>query len=303
MPEWSAEVVVDEAAARSLIAVGFPQLADGELRLLGEGWDSTVWLLDERWVFRFPRREVAVPGLRRELEVLPLLASRLPAAVPEPVFVGEPAGGFPWPWSGSAFIPGRELADAGLGDAQRTALAARLARFLRVLHDTDPAAVGGRRLPVDPVRRSDMPFRVEATRRRLAQVQRLGIWRAPASVEPLLARALALGPPAAPVLVHGDLHLRHLLVGDDGGLAGVIDWIDVCRADPAIDLPLYWAALTPTARRAFLAEYGPVSGEQLVRARVLSVFLCATLAEYAAELGMAPLLREAVAGLDRSMDG
>jgi aminoglycoside phosphotransferase (APT) family kinase protein len=300
MPEWSAEVVVDEAAARSLIEAGFPQLAGGQLQLLGEGWDSTVWLLDGRWVFRFPRREVAVPGLRRELEVLPQLAPRLPAAVPEPVFVGEPGAGFPWPWAGSSYIPGRELADAALGDDRRITLAGRLARFLRVLHDTDPAAVG-RQLPIDPVRRSDMPFRVEATGRRLAQLQRLGIWHAPAAAKLLLERALALGPPAAPVLVHGDLHLRHLLVGDDGGLAGVIDWIDVCRADPAIDLPLYWAALPSPARRAFLDEYGPVTDEQLVRARVLAVFLCATLAEYAAELGMEPLRREALAGLDRSL--
>ena len=90
--------------------------------------------------------------------------------------------------------------------------------------------------------------------------------------------------------MHGDLHLRHLLVGDDGGLAGVIDWIDVCRADPAIDLPLYWGYLPPPAARAFLDAYGPVDDEQLLRARVLAVFLCATLAEYAADLGMPALL-------------
>jgi aminoglycoside phosphotransferase (APT) family kinase protein len=139
------------------------------------------------------------------------------------------------------------------------------------------------------------------TRRRLADIERLGIWRPPAAVGPMLERALALPPPDAPVLAHGDLHLRHLLVADGGELTGVIDWIDVCRADPAIDFPLYWAALPPPGRHAFLAEYGAVSADQLLRARVLAVFLCATLAEYAAELGMAPLLREAVAGLDRSL--
>ena len=67
MPEWSAEVVVDEPQARALIGERFPQLAPRTLRLLGEGWDSTVWLVDDRWVFRFPRREVVIAGLRREL--------------------------------------------------------------------------------------------------------------------------------------------------------------------------------------------------------------------------------------------
>ena len=45
------------------------------LRLLGEGWDNTVWLADERWAFRFPRREIGLPGFRRELAVLGELSS------------------------------------------------------------------------------------------------------------------------------------------------------------------------------------------------------------------------------------
>jgi len=40
-----------------------PGLRDAPLRLLGEGWDSTVWRAGEEWVFRFPRREMVVPGI------------------------------------------------------------------------------------------------------------------------------------------------------------------------------------------------------------------------------------------------
>ena len=103
-------------------------------------------------------------------------------------------------------------------------------------------------------------------------------------------------------MCHGDLHLRHLLVSDAGDLCGVIDWIDVCRGDPAIDLPLYFGHLTPEARAAFRAEYGPVEPERLLRARVLAVFLWATLAEYGHDVGMPTLAREALEGLDRAVD-
>ena len=51
MPEWSAEVTVDEPLARRLIAAQFPEVSLRELTLLGEGWDNTVWLVDGRWVF------------------------------------------------------------------------------------------------------------------------------------------------------------------------------------------------------------------------------------------------------------
>ena len=104
----------------------------------------------------------------------------------------------------------------------------------------------------------------------------------------MLERARRLPPPAKQAICHGDLHLRHLLVGDDGELSGVIDWIDVCRADPAIDLPLYWGYLTPAGRAAaFHAEYGPVAADALLRARVLAVFLWGVLAEYARGRGHA----------------
>ncbi len=129
---------------------------------------------------------------------------------------------------------------------------------------------------------------------------RLGLWRAPPGLAQALERARGLAPPTALAIVHGDLHLRHVLVGDDGELSGVIDWIDVCRADPAIDLPLYWGYLTPAAREAFCDEYGAIDTDGLLRARVLAVFLWGVLAEYAHDVGMEALGREAVAGLDRA---
>ena len=103
------------------------------------------------------------------------------------------------------------------------------------------------------------------------------------------------------MLVHGDLHFRHLLV-NDGRASGVIDWGDVCRSDPAIDLPLLWSFVPPDGRDAFLAAYGPVNDAQLLRARVLAVQLCAALAQYARVEGNAGVEREAVAGLERALE-
>jgi aminoglycoside phosphotransferase (APT) family kinase protein len=284
VPEWSAEVVVDAPLARRLLRSQFPDLADAPLTFLDAGWDQTVWLVDGRWAFRFPRREIAIPGVHRELAVLPRL--ELPLPIPRPLFVGEPAEGFPWPWFGGPFIPGRE--PIGLTEAQRRALGRPLGGFLRALH-----AHAGEGLPEDPMGRADMVKRVRMTRERLGE---LG-WAAP---EDVLGAALELPPPRATALAHGDLHLRHLLVDDAGRAAGVIDWGDVCRADPAIDLALYWCLLPPAGRDDFLAAYGEVSGERLLRARVLALTLCATLGLWARHEGLAALEAEAGAGVRRS---
>ncbi|HVG62302.1 MAG TPA: phosphotransferase, partial [Hyalangium sp.] len=98
-------------------------------------------------------------------------------------------------------------------------------------------------------------------------------------------------------LVHGDLHFRHLLLEERQQLSGIIDWGDLHLGDPAVDLQLYWSLLPREGRAAFLAEYGPVSPDSLLRARVVAVFLAASLASYGHHEGLTAVTREALWGL------
>jgi aminoglycoside phosphotransferase (APT) family kinase protein len=296
VPTWTAELVVDEHLVRRLLAQ-FPELEAETVRPLAEGWDYAIWLVDERWAFRFPRREMAVPGVRREIAVLPELAPLLPIPVPEPVFVGEPAEGFPWPFFGSALLPGRELGEAHLDEGARAEVGRALARFLRRLHDAEISY----ELPGDGNRRAEMRDRVPKTRGQLAELEAEGIWRRPPSVDRLLEEAEQLPGPRHSSVVHGDLHFRQVLIGADAVPTGVIDWVDVCRSDPAIDLSMVWSYLP--SREAFLAEYGPVTEEQLLRARVVALSLSAALAHYGHAEGFAEIEREALAGLERAATG
>ena len=132
MPVWAAEVEVDERLVRGLLAqLG---LEGAGLRKLAEGWDNSVWVVDERYAFRFPRRAVAIPGLERELALLPKLAPLVPLPIPRPVLVGEPTEFYPWPFFGAELIPGVEAGVAELDDEARLAIALELAAFLRALH-------------------------------------------------------------------------------------------------------------------------------------------------------------------------
>jgi aminoglycoside phosphotransferase (APT) family kinase protein len=292
MPVWAAEVDVDEKLVRGLLAqLG---LEDARLRKLAEGWDNSVWVIDERYVFRFPRREVAIPGLERELRVLPKLAPLLPLPVPRPAFVGKPTDAYPWPFFGAELIPGVEAGMAKLDDEARLEVALELAGFLRALHEVELE------LPHDPNGREDMPKRVGLARVELDELERLGLWQARSELSRLLDEAEGLPPPEPPTVAHGDLHFRHLLV-EDGRASGVIDWGDVCRADPAIDLPLFWSFVPPEGRGAFLDAYGHVNETQLLRARVLSIQLCAVLAHYGHDERQAGILRAGLDGLERTL--
>lgn len=303
MADWDAEIVVDEELVRALLVEQFPGLDAGSARLLAEGWDYSVWVIEDRWAFRFPRRRVVIPGMERELAIVPRLAPLLPVAVPAARLRGVPSERFPWSFFGATLFRGVEPAQAELGDDDRTELGAQLGRVLRVLHspetlvEVDP----GRALPVDLNRRADMTFRLPRARENLVALATLGVWHAPPSVEAIFSSAEVLGPTKSDlVLAHGDLHQRNLLV-EGGALAAIIDWVDVCRADPCIDLVAFWSLLTGPGRERFLAEYGRVTSDQLLRSRVLAIGLDSMLARYAREVRNARLERETVAALERTL--
>lgn len=288
MPVWEAEIVVDEALARRLLEQ-FPELEAEALRPLGYGWDYTIWVVDEQYAFRFPRRQVVVPGTEREIAVLPKLAQLVSLPVPAPLFVGRPGNEYPWPFYGSHLLPGQEL--SRLDDEDRLAVALQLAGFLRELHAVDLDEP----LPLDVNGRADMTRRVPLARETLAEID----WPAPDSVAATLDEAEQLPSPELTAVVHGDFHFRQVLV-EGRRVTGVVDWVDVCRSDPAIDLALLWSLLEPPQRAAFLEAYGEVSDEQLLRARVLAINLCAALASQARAEGLLAVEREALAGLSRA---
>jgi aminoglycoside phosphotransferase (APT) family kinase protein len=300
---WEAERIVTAEQATSLVAGAFPALRGLPVRQFAEGWDNTVLLVDETWAFRFPRRAVTLPAFRRESAVLPQIAPLLPLPIPVPELIGtddDPAD--PWPFTGARLIPGQELADALLADDARVDAASAVGAFLRALHAPTTRTAVNVELPRDPMHRGHPQARMQSTRETLDQLVTSQVWTRDPAVDTLLADADRLGPPTGePVLVHGDLHARHLLVDAAGRASGVIDWGDVCLADPAVDLSLAYAAFAGPARAALLAQYGTVGPDQELRARALALRISAFLAAYAAAEDRPPLLAEARAALHRAV--
>ncbi len=300
--QWAAEVEVSPELAAELITEQFPALGAGPVTPLATGWDNTVFLAGGEWLFRFPRREIAVPGVRREIALLPRLAPVLPLPVPDPRYIGQPSPRFPWPFFGARLLPGTELAESGLADADRSQVAAGTGRFLRALGEPGIRALAAD-LPVDPLRRGTPAVRAGRAREVLDRLAAAQIWAPDQAAYALLDEAVQVperDQPGELVVAHGDLHARHVLTGPDGAASGIIDWGDVCLADPAVDLSLAYLGFAGPARAEFLAAYGrPVGPERELAARTCALSVGASLTEYAADQGAATLLRECRAGLAR----
>jgi aminoglycoside phosphotransferase (APT) family kinase protein len=318
--DWLPDYDVTLPLVRGLIDRQIPQLRGASVELLDVGWDDAVYAVrgaDGRdWGFRFPRRRLGVLAMQREIAVLGALAAELPLPVPAPAFVGAPSPRHPRPFWGAPLLPGAELARAGVPVGDRVGIGAALGGFLRALHEPNT---------IDVLRASTADValltRIDINRRALPgsvadrarlRLDSIGLrGRARAIADGVLSAADAL--PQAPLdsgsaglaLVHGDLHLRHLLVSADGGpavITGVIDWGDACLSDPAIDLSIAYAAFEGPSRAALFGAYGrPLSAEGEALARTVALFLSAALADQAIDTGDEALEAEARAGIARAV--
>ncbi|MCA9691738.1 MAG: phosphotransferase [Nannocystaceae bacterium] len=297
-PPWRAERALDVEAARRLIGEQFPALVDLSVQPYGFGWDNTAFLVGDRWVFRFPRRTIAVPLMETEIAALPGLARRLPLAIPRPAWIGRPGPDYPWPFAGYRLVEGTPAFEAGLDDAARSRCAAPLARFLRALHDTPltPELVAA--TPLDPVGRYAFATIVPLIDRRLEQLVARGLLDDAGRLRALIDET-PRAPARADTLVHGDLDGRHVLVDGAGAPRGVIDWGDLHRGDPATDLAMVHGFLPAAGRAEFLEVYGAVPEDVWLRARFRAISTSGAVAVYGHETGRESWTREALAALSR----
>jgi aminoglycoside phosphotransferase (APT) family kinase protein len=133
------EVGIDAGLVRRLVAVQFPGLARlpvSEVR--STGTVNAIYRLGDGLCARLPRVAEYAADLVDELRWLPWLAPHLPLRVPEPVAVGRPASGYPFPWAIYQWIDGQPYADELIGDERQAAM--DLAQFVAELHRIDPIA-------------------------------------------------------------------------------------------------------------------------------------------------------------------
>lgn len=269
-----AEVELDAAGVRRLLASQHPDLAGLQLAPLAVGWDNVLYRLGEDLLVRLPRREFAAPLALNERRFLPRLAPRLPLPVPEPVRVGLPDRDYPWPWSIVRWLRGTPGDRAKLhlpDDAAR-----RLRGFLRALHT--PADGDA---PVNASRAATLAEQAEAQATRMEEVAttiEAALGKGTAQLlqevfDAAMEAPLADGPP---VWIHGDLHPANVLVAG-GTLAAVIDFGDITAGDPATDVAAAWMLLPLSSYATFVDAYGGVEADLEQRALGWAVHLAAML--------------------------
>ena len=226
-------------------------------RRINTGWDYVVIIVNERYVFRFPRFEAAWKHVAKELMLTPWLANCLSIEVPRYEFVWEGDKTNPTRFAGYSIIEGEALNRSIFRQGWSDRLGRELGRFLTELH----------RSGLPKTFSSEVP---RYTPKTWAQGSREFYRRVRKYAYPALPRALRNDADSfwvslladfeeadfEPVLTHSDLTGGNMIVDPrTGRLRGIIDWEDAQVADPALDFVGSFQ-VSPKLGRAALQSYG-----------------------------------------------
>jgi aminoglycoside phosphotransferase (APT) family kinase protein len=213
----------------------FPDLKWQKSVLNVEGWDHYMILLDDKYVFRFPRTEEYAEKLKTEIGLLDYLKDKIKIKIPVFRFIAKDKS-----FVGYDFVEGIQLRKnifQILSPTIKKQVAKQMADFLTALHKT-PLAIA-KKFVID----------IETSKQQYASTLR-------AVKEKILPRVLKneqkmildfldeykkyLNFPNK-VLVHADLYTSHILLAlDKKSLAGIIDFADRTIDDPALDFCELW---------------------------------------------------------------
>jgi aminoglycoside 2''-phosphotransferase len=225
------------AALAAQVRAAFPNLAFSHAALNERGEDHQVLVLDDRYVFRFPRHADHPTGLAFEIAVLRALNGRCALATPDYRFVA-PSGDF----AGYQMIEGVELTPgrfAALEQAIQELVLNQIADLLSAIHGLDLSELRTSSIAA-PRERTPADYAIGGRARRLPPIARAHPDLAPL-VEGFYAR-FECREAGVERLMHGDVTDDHLLLAPAGDrLGGVIDFGDAGLGDPMHDFCYLWS--------------------------------------------------------------
>jgi aminoglycoside phosphotransferase (APT) family kinase protein len=262
------EEILTAKSAKAVITTAIPEFRYAPVELLDEGWDFQVFEVDERWLFRFPKRKTSVAKLNTECKLLPGLGEWVSLPVPNYEYFCESPESSSRPFAGYRKLPGIGGDTSKMVD--RHGVARQLGIFLTRLHT----------YPVDKAREAGVQEKhdlvVHLRDRSREQLRKLDDLNVNLG---LLRRYLENDTPAsfegAASLVHNDLWAEHILVDSRSDrVSGIIDWSDIVIGDHAIDFACLYAWYGESWLENVLVHYsGKLDAEVISRSRYLAACL------------------------------
>lgn len=242
-PLWATECSLSEPEVAEIVQANTKEPAD-QLEKLGDGSDFFCFLVDKKWVFRFPKCASIIPSFAREHKFLQYL--HLPIDVPSFEYWIENPKGFHLPIAGYQHLRGTSLLDTAKSNLNAGDLAVPMASVIKALHNRPQASSISIQ---DPVIKHASAWN-SGHYRELISADLLN------SCESLIQSYQTQPAILKAVTTHGDLGAEHILLDKQGTPTAILDWTDVYHTSPIVDFIWAWAWQGDLAVQLLAESYG-----------------------------------------------
>lgn len=217
-----------------VLRMHFPELRWRQFKYIDKGWDHDVIVLDDKYVFRFPKRKSYIELLKKEIALLQILEEKISLKIPKYIFIAED-----YSCAGYEIVPGKELKPwiyrQLVKPENKRFIAQQIGEFLTQLHSI-PLDIVEKYIGIEPpVKKEIRDLRKNALEILPAKLSK----REMQVIEKFLNELWEMVKDTPKTLIHYDLSGEHILVDKENTrLTGIIDFSDRSIDDPALDFAL-----------------------------------------------------------------
>ncbi|SIS63546.1 phosphotransferase family protein [Salimicrobium flavidum] len=236
-----------------IISERYPNLKIDQIEMNEIGQNNTVLIVNERFVFRFPKYLEGIEKLKKETKVLEHIGKRVSLPIPEPKYIHFESGVVGEVFTGYPLLSGTPLWPSEIKkvkkEVQIQKIAEQLVRFLSDLHSQPVDDLDVKKQRMEDLRHSTeklyeafkeklFPYMKETSKKEVAR-----------NFEVFISDKKTLN--FEPVLIHGDFGASNILWdAEREAVSGIIDFGETEVGDPAYD----FAGLSASYGRSFLEK-------------------------------------------------
>src|SRR3989339_719714 len=240
----------------------FPKLKIIKYKIIEKGWDNSVLLINNKYIFRFPRNKENLSHFKSELSILKELNKISKIKLPDYIFISKERS-----FGGYKLIEGFDFTKRVFNKLNnKEYIAKQLAHFLSILHN----------FPIKKARKSGFSetinYNIEGRRKEFEERKR--IYFSTLSKEEVKCVVkyheifFSLNSKFKKVIRHGDLVEDHILVNvKNNKINGIIDFGDTNIGDPAADFAYFYTFDKEFVNKIYKNYKGPKDKNFLLRAK------------------------------------
>ncbi len=245
-----------------LIHKDFPGFTIFSIQKTGEGDNSKAFIINENYIFRFPKRKEVKQKIKIEIAVLPKIKSSLNLTIPHFEFISPEIN-----FVGYKIIPGAPLASGtynSLNKKQQTYIHQAIGKFLFQLHHT----------PLNTVHYCALEtmYPSEEYSDNFRKAQKFIYPHISKNKQKIITKIFtdyrdnSENFNYTPALIHNDFSKDHILFDTESKLlTGIIDFGDIAIGDPDYDLMYLLDEFGDNFLKGIFKIYKPKNKKELMR--------------------------------------